>query len=103
MRARSLPLAIETIAPWTALQRAAAGYAAMLRGHIARETAELLPAIERELAAQDEALVEAFEQIETERIGAGTHERLHGMIDTLAGRISHYAAAVGQDAGDASR
>jgi hemerythrin-like domain-containing protein/GNAT superfamily N-acetyltransferase len=86
----------------TALQRAAAGYAAMLRGHIARETAELLPAIERELAAQDEALVEAFEQIETERIGAGTHERLHGMIETLAGRISPYAAAVGRDPADRS-
>jgi hemerythrin-like domain-containing protein len=83
-----------------ALQRAATAYAEMLRGHIARETAELFPAIERELLSQDEALVEAFELIETERIGAGTHERLHGMIETLAGRIAPYGVAVGQDPTD---
>jgi hemerythrin-like domain-containing protein len=86
----------------TALQRAATAYAEMLRGHIARETAELFPAIERELPSQDEALVEAFERIENERIGAGTHERLHGMIETLAGRVAPYAAAVGRDPADPS-
>lgn len=71
-----------------ALQRSAADYAALLREHIERENAGLFPAIERELSLQDQALVGAFEEIETERIGAGTHERLHGMIETLAGRIA---------------
>jgi hemerythrin-like domain-containing protein len=71
-----------------ALQTAAAQYSAMLRAHIAKENAELLPAVDQELAADDAELVEAFERIETERIGAGTHERLHGMIETLAGRIA---------------
>jgi hemerythrin-like domain-containing protein len=84
----------------TALREAAAAYAAMLRGHIARETAELLPAVERELAAQDQALVEAFERIENERIGPGTHERLHGVIETLAARVAPHAISVGRDSVD---
>ena len=68
----------------------------MLRAHIAKENAELLPAIERELAGKDTEIVEAFKRIETDRMGAGTHERLHGMIETLAGRISPFLpAAVG--------
>jgi hemerythrin-like domain-containing protein len=76
------------------VQNSAAEYAAMLREHIAKEAGELLPAVNRELAAEDAALVEAFERIETERIGAGTHERLHGMIGTLAARIAPFVAAV---------
>jgi hemerythrin-like domain-containing protein len=75
-----------------ALERAANEYSALLRSHIATENAELLPAIERELAAEDDALVEAFERIETEHTGAGAHERLHRMIETLAGRIEPYTA-----------
>jgi len=78
----------------TALERAASEYSALLRSHIATENAELLPAIDRELAAEDDALVEAFERIETERIGAGTHERLHAMIETLPGRIAPYSAGL---------
>jgi hemerythrin-like domain-containing protein len=73
-----------------ALRRAAAEYAAHLRAHIARENAELLPLVDRRLAAEDAALAEEFERIETERIGAGTHERLHGMIGTLAARIDPF-------------
>ncbi len=78
-----------------ALQRAAADYEALLRSHIDMENAGLLPAIERDLSAQDQELADAFEQIETERIGAGTHERLHHMIETLAGRISPFLSASG--------
>jgi hemerythrin-like domain-containing protein len=79
-----------------AVQRAAADYAAMLRAHIAKENAELLPVVDRELAAEDAALAEAFERIETERIGAGTHERLHGMIETLAGRLAPFMPAAAE-------
>ncbi|MGH2364013.1 MAG: hemerythrin domain-containing protein [Chloroflexota bacterium] len=72
------------------VQLAVANYAAVLWAHIARENAELLPAVDRQLAANDSELVEAFERIETERIGSGAHERLHGMIETLAGRIAPF-------------
>jgi hemerythrin-like domain-containing protein/GNAT superfamily N-acetyltransferase len=71
----------------TAVQHSAAAYSAFLRTHIATETAELFPAMQRHLLSQDEALVEAFERVETERIGAGVHERLHGMIGGLKARI----------------
>jgi hemerythrin-like domain-containing protein len=68
------------------LAGAAREYAAFLRAHIAVETDQLFSATEA-LADQDQALVDAFERIEEERIGPGTHERLHTMIDGLSGRI----------------
>ncbi|HEY8741479.1 MAG TPA: hemerythrin domain-containing protein [Chloroflexota bacterium] len=68
--------------------RAARAYADLLRVHIEHETRDLFPAIAETLAAEDDQLVTAFERIEDEQIGAGTHERLHAMIDTLPGRIS---------------
>ena len=72
------------------LAAAARAYADFLRAHIDLETRELFPAIEEKLGASDDALVEAFERIEVERIGAGTHERLHGMIEGLPARIDPY-------------
>lgn len=90
--------AVRTYVPGDALlgaqlAQAAGAYAAFLREHIDRETHELFPAIERSLAPQDQTLVEAFERIEEERIGPGTHERLHRMIDGLAGRIASVSAS----------
>ncbi len=91
----------EAAAAWAPGDATAAGrllaasraYAAFLRRHIALETEELLPLMERQFdAAADGAIAEAFERIETERIGAGTHERLRAMIDALGPRI---AAAAG--------
>jgi hemerythrin-like domain-containing protein len=76
------------------LASAARRYAEFLREHIELETLDLLPAIQQQLAAQDGELAEAFERIETERIGAGTHERLHAMIEGLAARIEPYAPAL---------
>src|SRR5579884_1006845 len=70
------------------LAAAARAYAAHLADHIDRETEALLPAIEQALAADDRTLAAAFERIEMERIGAGTHERLHAMIETLPHRIA---------------
>ncbi len=70
------------------LADAARAYAAFLREHIDLETRELLPLVERTLSpASDESVTEAFERIEVEEIGEGTHERLHGMIGGLASRI----------------
>jgi hemerythrin-like domain-containing protein len=73
------------------LAAATEAYAAFLRAHIAVETDELFAATEL-LAEQDQELVDAFERIEEERIGPGTHERLHGMIDGLGGRIDPWLA-----------
>jgi hemerythrin-like domain-containing protein len=82
------------VATGAALARAARRYAEFLREHIELETRELFPVIESKLGLADDALVEAFERIETDRIGAGTHERLHGMIEGLAARIDPYARPV---------
>lgn len=70
------------------LARASRDYAAHLRAHIERETLELFPAMEASWAADDDRLVAAFERIEQQQIGAGTHERLHAMIETLPVRIA---------------
>ena len=76
------------------LAATARAYADFLRAHIDLETRELFPAIDQKLSAYDDALVEAFERIEVERIGAGTHERLHGMIEGLSERIDPFARPV---------
>jgi hemerythrin-like domain-containing protein len=68
------------------LATAAREYAAFLREHIGVETEELFRETEA-LSAQDQELVDAFERIEVEQIGPGTHERLHGMIEGLPARI----------------
>jgi hemerythrin-like domain-containing protein len=71
-----------------ALAEAARSYDVFLRSHIALENAELLPLTERTLNATQDASVDAgFEAIEEQRIGPGTHERLHQMIGTLDPRI----------------
>jgi hemerythrin-like domain-containing protein len=75
------------------LAAAARAYAGFLREHIDLETRELFPAVEATLAEDDQVLTDAFERVEIERIGAGTHERLHGMLDGLAARIDAYVRA----------
>jgi hemerythrin-like domain-containing protein len=75
------------------LEEAAQQYAARLRAHIEHENRDLFPLIERDLAAEDAQLVSAFDRIEAEQIGAGTHERLHGMLDTLPARLAPWLEA----------
>lgn len=68
---------------------AARAYAAALRRHIAEENDDLLPrAAATVSSAQRQDLVAAFERYEEEVMGAGTHERLHRMIDTLGPRLA---------------
>lgn len=74
------------------LAASARAYADLLRRHIDLETRELFPAMET-LAADDAALVEAFERIEEQRIGPGVHERFHTMIDELPARIAPWLRA----------
>jgi hemerythrin-like domain-containing protein len=73
-----------------ALAAAARAYADFLRQHIDEENEHLLPVVEQALEAEDQHLVAAFERIEVERIGAGTHERLHGMIEGLPERVAPF-------------
>jgi hemerythrin-like domain-containing protein len=62
----------------------ARGYADLLRGHIAKEDNVLFPMADRVLSAADQAeLEQRFEQIETERMGPGVHERYHRLLDEL--------------------
>lgn len=77
------------------LAGAARAYAAFLRAHIALEDRELFPAMARHLSAEDRTLTAAFDRLEEEQIGPGTHERLHGMIDGLAARIAPYVVTAG--------
>lgn len=64
--------------------KAARGYAELLRNHIAKENDVLFMMAERMLSPQDqEKLAEEFEKVETEKIGGGTHERLHGVMGEL--------------------
>jgi hemerythrin-like domain-containing protein len=72
------------------LAAAARAYTTFLRVHIDQETQELLPVVEHALEAEDQEVVAGFERIEVERIGLGTHERLHTMIDGLAERIAPF-------------
>lgn len=65
---------------------AARDYSAFLREHIALETDELFPAM-KSIETDDRAMSEAFERIEEERIGPGTHERLYRLIAGLPARI----------------
>jgi hemerythrin-like domain-containing protein len=64
---------------------AAREYAALLRAHIHKENNILFVMAERLLSDHElDELGKAFERIETEKIGAGTHERLHAAVERLA-------------------
>lgn len=85
--ARYVPGDIESA---RALADASRAYDVMLRQHIRDENVDLFAAMERSLEDQDEALVADFDRWENEQIGEGTHERLHGMIDSLPERIDKW-------------
>lgn len=80
------------LASGQALATAARAYAACLREHIDEETRELFPTMAARLAAEDAALFAAFDRIEEERIGLGTHDRLDALIDALPGRIDPFVS-----------
>jgi hemerythrin-like domain-containing protein len=62
----------------------ARGYVDLLRQHIMKEDNVLFPMADRVLSAADQAeLEQRFEQIETERMGPGVHERYHRLLDDL--------------------
>lgn len=70
---------------WVAAER---GYSDLLRGHIQKENNVLFVMAERVLSDDEQAeLARGFEKIEIEKMGAGTHERLHGVMDKLVAEI----------------
>jgi hemerythrin-like domain-containing protein len=67
---------------------AARGYCSLLRSHIMKENNILFAMAEQLLTeTEQQALTEAFERVENERLGPGTHERLHAMMDRLYGDV----------------
>jgi hemerythrin-like domain-containing protein len=63
---------------------AARGYVGLLRHHIEKENNVLFVMAERLLTpAEQEQLAKDFEKLEIDKMGAGTHERLHTMIDKM--------------------
>ncbi len=63
---------------------AARSYAGLLRSHIMKENNVLFVMAEQILSkSEQEALSEAFEKVENEKLGAGTHQRLHALMDRL--------------------
>lgn len=69
--------------------RAARAYAQLLRAHIYKENNVLFVMAERILTPEEQAqLAESFEKLEVERMGAGTHERLHAKMERLAAELA---------------
>ena len=59
-------------------------YVALLSEHLHKEDDCLFPTADAALTEADQqALVHAFEQVEHEEMGEGTHERLHSLADEL--------------------
>lgn len=67
---------------------AARRYAALLRDHIAKENNVLFLMAENLLTASEQQnLAAEFEKAEEEKLGAGTHERLHALMEKLTAEI----------------
>lgn len=66
--------------------RHAGTYASALRLHIDKENSVLFRMAEMRLGpAQEQQLVEQFEVVESQKMGAGKHEELHALLDRLEG------------------
>ncbi len=67
---------------------AARGYSDLLRAHIQKENNILFVMAERVLSDDEQAeLARGFEKVEVDKMGQGTHERLHGVMDKLVKEI----------------
>lgn len=67
------------------LARALIDLSELLRAHIYKEDNILYPMADRLLSPADQqALAEAFERVEADEMGAGTHERYHELAHRLA-------------------
>lgn len=74
--------------------QAAGEYANLLREHIAKENNVLFRMAESMLSAgEQEQLAREFERMEVDKMGAGTHERLHKQMEKLVAEIAKPQAA----------
>lgn len=70
-------------------------YAELMEEHIAKENMVLFVMADRVLdPGFQHELAEQFEEIENSKLGAGTHERLHGMIDQWKATADEWALAL---------
>lgn len=68
---------------------AATGYITLLRTHISKENTVLFPLGDRLIPIPKQTeLLESFETFEEEVMGAGTHEKLHAMLETFEAKYS---------------
>ncbi|MGB0035369.1 MAG: hemerythrin domain-containing protein [Candidatus Acidiferrales bacterium] len=75
--------------------QAAAQYTNLLREHIEKENNVLFQMAENLLTPEEqERLAREFERIEFEKMGAGTHERLHARMEQLLREITKSRAAI---------
>ena len=66
----------------TKLIRAANNYRELLKSHITKEDEALYPMADARISAFiQQGMIEEFEDIENEKIGQGTHEEFHNMLD----------------------
>ncbi|RJP78588.1 MAG: hemerythrin [Desulfobacteraceae bacterium] len=66
------------------IDQSAANYISLLRAHIEKEDTVLFPIAEANLSFDKQSqLYKAFQKLEIEKIGAGRHEELHGLLDQL--------------------
>lgn len=64
----------------------ARAYVELLGAHIEKENQVLFPMAEMRLTDKEQTeLAEAFEKVETEKIGAGKHEEFHALLAKLRG------------------
>lgn len=69
---------------WAATART---YVELLRAHIYKENSVLFQIADRMLTeAEQKGLVSKFDEIEINRLGAATHERLHALMEKLTAR-----------------
>ena len=68
-----------------AVRNSLLGYTRLLRAHINKEDNVLYPMGEGILTPEDQQwLAEEFDRVEAEEIGAGVHEKYHGLAHALA-------------------
>lgn len=64
-------------------------YSGLLREHILKENSVLFPMAEGMLSAEEETtLAEQFERMEEEKMGRGTHERLHARMTEIIQQVA---------------
>jgi len=72
----------------------ARAYSILLRQHIGKENEILFVIAERLLSSEEQAkLAVDFERVEIEKLGAGTHERLHAKLEQVVKEIARSKAA----------